>query len=521
MSKQIILITVAVLLAIMIGITSLNSGVQAFEQQIIDQPISASDPATPIQHIIFVINENHAFDNMFGTFPGLPPPPDSLYLATCMPYKTSETTPCQKPYNADNNATIQETDQCHTSECAVPAYDNGLMNGFYQEDGNRTMAYYDGSGLPQVWDLASYFDLNYNFFSSAMSYSEPNHLYAVAAYSPKTEDVDSIAPLNLTYPEIGTAMTNAGVTWGYFRYNWNDSKDCTGNYNSQSRLFTAGGSDGYWEGEVQFRAVQNTAVECSSLGNIKDFENGLATNTLPQVSFVIPEPSESGHPGQGTWQANQQFITSVINDIEQSSIWPHSVTYVTWDDYGGYYDGVVPVQLDEFGDGFRVPLIAISPYTIQGLIGGCSGSQTIDCAPVYSYVNSYTNAHGTTNQTDFSAFLSTIEYNWGVKPVAVRDAEEPNLFYMLNFTQAPLAPLYFNSNYALAAYPLPTCESNGGCQIGTPFAADPLILAPHSAFVSVGSGGTRIYSVYNAATPSWAESSAQSAAYAGNGDPDD
>jgi phospholipase C len=519
MSKKIILVTVAVLIAIMIGITNLNAGVQAYDQQL-SRTVSATNPATPIQHIIFVINENHPFDNMFGTYPNLPAG-YSLNLATCMPYKTTQKTPCEKPFNADNMPQIQGTDQCHGSKCAVPAYNNGLMNGFYQEDGSRTMAYYDGNGLPKVWDLASYFDLNYNFFSSAMSYSEPNHLYAVAANSPKIEDIEGIAPLNLTYPEIGTAMTNAGVTWGYFQYNWNDPKDCTGNYNAQSGLFTGAGGDGYWEGEAQFRAVQNTAIECSSLGNIKDFENALFTNTLPQVSFVIPEPSDSGHPGQGTWQSNQQFVTSVVNDIEQSSIWAHSVTYVTWDDYGGYYDNVVPTQLDEFGDGFRVPLIAVSPYTIQGLIGGCSATKTVACSPEYSYYNNYTNVHGQTNQTDFSAFLSTIEYNWGVKPIAVRDAEEPNLFYMLNFSQTPLAPLYFNSNYAQAAYPLSTCESKGGCQVGTPFAASQLVFGPNSAFVSTSSGGTRTYSVYNASTPSWAESNVQAALYAGNGDPDD
>src|SRR5579872_2776433 len=327
--------------AVILMASNFSSGVLAYEQTIasvFSAPASASNPATPIQHIIFVINENHGFDNMFGTFPGLPAN-YALNLSECMPFKSSQTTskPCQKPYNADNIPTIQETDQCHTWQCAVPAYNSGKMNGFYQVDTNRTMSYYDSGALPQFWDLASYFDLNYNFFSSALSYSESNHLYAVAAASPKTEVEQSIAPLNLTYPEIGTAMTNAGVTWGYFQYNWNDAKDCTGNYNSQSGLFKGGGGDGYWEGEAQFRAVQNTAIECSSLGNINDFLNGLATNTLPQVSFVIPEPSESGHPAQGTWQANEQFTTSVINDIEQSPVWAHSVTYVTWDDYGGYY----------------------------------------------------------------------------------------------------------------------------------------------------------------------------------------
>jgi len=513
------------------AINNYSSGVQAIEgslfSDVFGTDASASNPATPIHNIIYIISENHVFDNMFGTFPGLPSG-YSLSLSTCMPHKINQIgkTPCQKPFNADNMPLVQQTDQCHRSNCAIPSYNNGKMNGFYQEDGVNTMAYYDGNGLPQVWDLATYFDLNYNFFSSALSYSEPNHLYAVAASSPKAEDTQAIAPLNLTFPEIGTAMTNAGVTWGYFQYNWNDTNDCTGNYTSQSKgLFNGSNADvTYWEGEAQFRAVQNTAIECSSLGNIKDFENGLATNTLPQVSFVIPESSNSGHPGQGTLQSNQQFITSLINDIEQSAVWPHSVTYVTWDDYGGYYDGVVPIQLDQFGDGFRVPLIAVSPYAMHGaLIGGCSVSQTKDCGPTYSYTNNYTKKSGKTNQDDFSAFLSTIEYNWGVSPIAVRDKEEPNLFYMLNFSQPPLAPLYFNSNYALAAYPLSACESKGGCKIGSPFSPTlSTISGADRNYISVSiPNSTQVYSAYNAPTPSWAESSVQAAAYSGNGDPDD
>ena len=150
--KKILFITAIV--AVILTASNFSSGVLAYEQTIssvFSNPVSASNPATPIQHIIFIINENHAFDNMFGTFPGLPAN-YALNLSTCMPFKSSQTTqkPCQKPYNADKLPTIQATDQCHTWQCAVPAYNGGLMNGFYQEDTNRTMAYYDGGALPQT-----------------------------------------------------------------------------------------------------------------------------------------------------------------------------------------------------------------------------------------------------------------------------------------------------------------------------------------------------------------------------------
>lgn len=522
------LFAVAIGIAILMCVSAESPVIQAFENSLastLATPPSATHPATPIQHIIIIMNENHPFDNFFGTFPGVPPG-YNLTLSTCLPLNVSQTgtQPCEMPFNADDMPRIQMTDQCHTEECSVPDYNGGNMNGFVEFDTNRAMAYYDGNGIPELWDLASYYNLDYNFFSSAISYSEANHLFAVSANTPLgpwlhgNPSLTNASFLNFTYPEIGTAMTNAQVTWGYFQYNWNDSVDCTGNYTKQAGLFDGPG-DGYWEGEAQFRQVQNTAIECSSLGNIVDFENALATNTLPQVSWVEPEPSESCHPGQGTLESCQEYIASIINDIEQSPEWAHSVTFLTWDEYGGYYDSVPPPQIDEWGDGFRVPLIVISPYTIRGLVGPCSGTQTADCAPNYNYYNNYTNTLGATTAEDFSALLSTIEYNWGVKPIALRDAEEPNLFYMLNFSQPPITPLFFNSDYNLTAYPLSACYLSGGCQTGNPFPSLIPSLGPDSPWIRT-SVGSRYYSIYNATTPSWAEPNSESANYSG-GDPDD
>ncbi len=475
-----------------------NTGICTYSSTSITTSTSnnSTDTRTPIKHIIFVIQENHSFDNLFGTFPNLPSG-YGLNLNTCMPYKANQTTqyPCEKPFNADSMPKIQATDQSHGAKFSIIAYNHGKMDGFYQADTNRTMAYYDGNALPVIWNLASYYSLNYNFFSSAISYSEPNHLFTVAADTssypfwhgtPARQDVSF---LNLTFPQIGEELTQNNVSWGYYQYNWNDNKDCTGNYTSQSGLFT-GGSDGYWEGLAQFRQVQNTKIECSSLLNINDFENALKTNTLPAVSWVIPEPSVSDHPAQSTIKAGQVYINSIVNMIEASKAWNTSVTFYTQDDYGGYYDGIVPVQLDQWGNGFREPLIAISPYSIpSGIIAG----------PQYDYYNNYTKVHGATNQEDFSAFLSTIEYNWNLRNLTNTDGEEPNLFYMLNFNQTPLQPLFMSSNYSLVTYPYTTCQ---GCHMGTPFQS------PASMTV-LGAQYT------------WTESTAQALAYSGNGDPED
>ncbi len=454
-----------------------------------------STPAarTPIKHIVFIIQENHSFDNLFGTFPNLPKGA-GLNLATCMPENPPSTKPCEKPFNADSQPTVQQTDQCHTAVCANAAYNKGLMNGFYKVDKTNTMAYYDGSGIPYYWDYAQYYTLNYNFFASAMSYSEPNHLYAVAANSPKLEvDQQKIIPYNLTFPQIAEVMTPAGVSWGYYQYNWNDKLDCTGTYTGSRVMQNIhGGFDTFWAGLAQFKQVQITQKECSSLQNLTDLKNEVNNNTLPAVSWVIPEPQVSDHPAQSALNAGELYVSSVINAIEKSPEWTSTVIYLTWDDYGGYYDGVVPAQLDAFGNGFRVPLIAISPFSIPG--GIVSG-------PSYTYFNNATKTHGTTMQDDFSAFLSTIEYNWNLHNVTIRDGEEPNLFYMLNFKETPLKPLFLGTSGVV--YPYTSCISSGGCSMNAPLAQ------------LQGQG------IYNTSSPSWAESNQQALQNAGNGDPTD
>ncbi|MFI5419667.1 MAG: phospholipase C [Nitrososphaerales archaeon] len=425
-----------------------------------------SGTATPIKHIVFLIQENHTYDNMFGVYPGTPNG-YGLNVNICVPQSGGG---CVKPFNADNLPIVQATDIPHTSTAAHMSYSNGAMNGFVNAAPKHPtfpMAYYTGKVIPNYWDLAQYYSLNDLFMSSALSFSLPNHLYTVAAQAGMADKCTGLCqtPYNLTFADIGTAMTKAGVSWGYYQYNWNDKLDCTGEYTrTYVNSNTHGGYDGFWSGEADFRAVQLAKTSCSSLLNYNDLQNAISSNTLPGVSWIIPQPSTSEHPQQSTWAQGQAYTTSVINAIEQSPAWSSTVIYLTWDDYGGYYDGVVPMQIDQYGMGMRVPLIAISPYSIQG--------QVLQ-APQYSY------GSGQTAQEDFSAFLSTIEYNWHLSPLTHRDAVEPNLFYMLNFNQAPLKTLVLGSSGVV--YPYTTCVAQGHCSFASPAKLVQLYSPPVSA----------------------------------------
>lgn len=476
-------------------------------------PQSKVASVTPIQHIVIIIQENHAFDNFFGVYPGVPNG-YGLNLEACLPAKRG---PCVTPWDADNNSNVQATDIPHTSAAGQHDYDGGKMDGFVTELAtsiqNYTMAYYTNKTIPTYWDYAEEYTLNDVFMASALSMSLPNHLYAVAASDGCTSLVcpQNTGPTNynLTFPQIAEYLTPLGITWGYYQYNWNDTIDCQGPYTAKFVNSHFPDGDSYWTGLADFTQVTTTPVECTSLGNFNDLQNAIADNDLPNVSWVIPEPQGSDHPGQSTLADGQAYIASIINSIEESPAWLHTVIFLTWDEWGGYYDGIVPFQVDTQGQGFRVPLLAISPYSIQ---------DTVLHGPTYK-VSSGSMKGNETDQEDFSAFISTIEYNWDLKahnsfykkdglqtlPLNERDKDQPNLFYMLNFSQTPLEPFILSTS-GNVLYPISAC-----------LAADSCNYAP----IALPYGGPSVVNFFKPSNSSFTESLEEALNYSGTGDPYD
>jgi phospholipase C len=114
----------------------------------------------------------------------------------------------------------------------------------------------------------------------------------------------------------------------------------------------------------------NTVQADHQLGNIQDVSNFYAAaknGTLPAVSWVVPSGAVSEHPPAPV-SYGQSYVTSVINAVMRSPDWDSTAIFLTWDDWGGFYDHVVPPSVDENGYGLRVPGIVISPYAKRGYI---------------------------------------------------------------------------------------------------------------------------------------------------------
>ena len=98
---------------------------------------------------------------------------------------------------------------------------------------------------------------------------------------------------------------------------------------------------------------------------LQDVQNG----TLPAVAFVRPFEALAGHPADSTSDLYEQFLQKLIARVQgDSALWASTAIFITTDEGGGYYDSGYIQPLDFFGDGTRIPFIAISPYAKKGFV---------------------------------------------------------------------------------------------------------------------------------------------------------
>ena len=259
----------------------------------------------------------------------------------------------------------------------------------------NTLGYYNSATIPNYWTYASKFTLLDNFFSALRGSSFPNHIYIVAAMSGGVATNANGETYTFHFPSIIELLGNAGITWKYYK----------------------GGrpkAEGGWNPLPGFATYANDPTLPSHLVNTSQFYTDLSSGTLPQVCWLIPSGTNSEHPPNdivtGMW-----YVTKLINAVMQSTYWNSCAIILTWDDYGGFYDHVAPVNIDEYGFGFRVPAIVISPYSISGAI-----------------------VH---TQYDLTSPLKLVETAFGLAPLTQRDGNSNTMLECFDFNQTPLPPL--------------------------------------------------------------------------------
>ncbi len=371
-----------------------------------------------IEHVVWIIQENRSFDNYFGTYPGA----DGFSPGICSPVLPGSSK-CIKPFHL--HVPMPACDLSHGWDAAHAAYDHGAMDGYVWAEGSPyTMAYLDGRDIPNYWAYAHHYTLADRFFSSLNGPSLPNHVYTVAATSGGlTENVCSQNnvlgrlkevmddPDGFSFAAIINRLASHGVSWKYYVERTKQpppASDPCHVKDPEPQQF------GLWNPLPGFKSIRDNPKLMSRLVDQTEYFRDLKQGTLPQVSWLIPTFQDSEHPpepvGQGMW-----YVTRLINALMQSKYWANTAIFLTWDDYGGFYDHVPPPELDAFGYGPRVPLLVISPYAKPGYVTSQAGG--------------------------FSSILRFIEERYHLPHLTARDDRTGDMADAFDFNQKPNPPL--------------------------------------------------------------------------------
>ena len=383
----------------------------------------ASTAAQDIKHIIFLIKENRTFDNYFGTFPGA----DG---ATTAVDSEDETIPLQH-----EKGSIPDIE--HDPVGAKAAYDSGKMDKFDRLNSesttsaaraadpyaNNSLTQLYQSDIPNYWLYAQNFVLGDHMFSSLMGPTFPNHLYTIAAQSggaidnpvdnPKQFGWGCDVPNQLVSVRDSSGTTHMQEACFNFK-TLADELDAKGD----SWRYYAPPSWGYAYQYSVFNAIRHIRYgkDWQYIVPNDVFLYDAAHGRLPTVSWIVTPFDVSEHPGNGTGVCvGENWTVQMLNALMRGPDWSSTAVFLTWDDFGGFYDHVPPQQIDGYGLGFRVPLVVISPYAKKGYIDH--------------------------TQYEFSSMLRFAEDILGLAPLTKRDLMANDMLNAFDFAQQPRAPL--------------------------------------------------------------------------------
>jgi phospholipase C len=223
----------------------------------------------------------------------------------------------------------------------------------------------------------------------------PGHYYLLNNYNPGYNVDGSLNTSTFTVPPqqsmvtIGDALSAKGISWGYFGQGYSNGQ-------------TSSGYCGICDPMQYASSIMTNPAERANIEHgLSDFLSDAANGTLPAVSFLKPG-NEDGHPGYSTLAAYENFLRRAINAVQSNaSEWKSTAIFITEDEGGGYYDSGPIQPVSFFGDGTRVPLLVVSPYTKPGYIN-------------HTY-------------SDHASILKFIEANWGLSPLtSISEDNLPN-----------------------------------------------------------------------------------------------
>ena len=364
-----------------------------------------------IRHVVIIMQENRSFDSYFGTYPGadgIPGLAGNPGRVPCLPNPGRGR--CVKPFRDRQDRSAGGP---HAQGNARADINHGRMNGFVYEQElgllhcERTfnpacgrgglegpadvMGYHSRAELPNYWAYARDFVLQDHMFQSDASWSLPSHLYMVSAWSAhclrpgvtlscanqdqspgappdylRRLGVRNPRPPSYDWTDITYLLHRYRVSWRYYVFN-GFQPDCEQDAQLVcSRVRQGARTPGIWNPLLYFSTVR-ADHQGGDIQSLSHFFADARAGRLPNVSWITPNSLVSEHP-PGLISAGQSYVTGLINTIMRSPDWKSTAIFLAWDDWGGFYDHVLPPRVDQNGYGMRVPGLVISPYARRGFI---------------------------------------------------------------------------------------------------------------------------------------------------------
>jgi len=365
-----------------------------------------------IKHVVVIMQENRSFDTYFGTYPGADGIPMRNGVPTvCVP--DPQTATCVRPFH---DAKDQNFGGPHYADSALADLDGGKFDGFIAQSikgvafecrqsshnpacgatgaaAQEVMGWHDPREIPNYWTYAKDFVLQDHMFEPNSGWSLPAHLFEVSAWSahcsnpndpmsctsdlitlgeqrnvgtanPQGDDTSSLQP-QWGWTDLTYLLYTHHVSWAYY-VDQGYQPDCDDGYDGCQPQPQQVGVPEIWNPLPDFVDVHKD----HQIGNIQaasNFFTAAKQGALPAVSWIAPNQRDSEHP-LALVSNGQAWVTSLINAVMQGPDWSSTAIFLAWDDWGGFFDHVMPPKVDANGYGLRVPGLVISAYARQGYI---------------------------------------------------------------------------------------------------------------------------------------------------------
>jgi phospholipase C len=360
-----------------------------------DQARKAGSPEAkiPVDHILVIMQENHTFDNYFGALSD-----PKHYGAAVDGHQTGMSNPDGKGgvIPISHAQALCPADPMHAWNFMHDDWNQGANDRFVINNGPWVMQYFDDTDIPFYYGLADRFAIGDRYFSSLLGPTYPNRYYLMTGTSFGQIENDTWGKNGFTQKTIFEVLNKYGVSWKYYQ-----------------------NGPGYLAVFKDFYNKNRKRVSDHD-GLDKDLHDG----TLPQVAFIdFSWDGEDEHPAEDV-QVGQSLVAGKINALMNSPQWKNSVLFLTYDEGGGFWDHVAPptacipdaiapvlgkdsykAQFDRYG--FRVPLVAVSPFAKR------------------HYVSHHVYDH--------TSILKFIETKYNLPALSMRDANADGLLDMFDF----------------------------------------------------------------------------------------